>query len=164
MTARCLHYTIIKPVEVTCILLGFHNDFCWLQCPDICNIWMLTHPVLDQYHLTRYAIAWTTFQWPQLLESRLTSTTYLYCAKCWWCLAYTHLDGASSECYIHSSGQQYLQKIYSLIWANVDMHVPTLDAKTDNNRPYNWPYHFALPTDLSRCSRGFRRGVSRGRE
>src|SRR5882762_10906352 len=30
------------------------------------------------------------------------------------------------------------------------MHAPTLDAKTDNNRPYIRPYHFALPTDLSR--------------
>jgi len=29
-----------------------------------------------------------------------------------------------------------------------DTHVPTLDTKTDNNRPYNRPYHFALPTDL----------------
>ena len=30
-----------------------------------------------------------------------------------------------------------------------DTHVPTLDTKTDNNRPYNRPYHFALPTNLS---------------
>ena len=31
-----------------------------------------------------------------------------------------------------------------------DKHALTLDAKTDNNRPYNRPYRFALPSDLSR--------------
>jgi len=32
---------------------------------------------------------------------------------------------------------------------SADMHIPTLDTNTDNNRPYNWPYFcFALPTDL----------------
>ena len=30
------------------------------------------------------------------------------------------------------------------------MHIPTLDTKMDNNCPYSRPYHFALPTDLSR--------------
>ena len=32
---------------------------------------------------------------------------------------------------------------------SIDTHIPILNAKTDNNFPYNWLYHFALPTDLS---------------
>jgi hypothetical protein len=32
----------------------------------------------------------------------------------------------------------------------ISTHALTLDAKTDNNRPYNRPYRFALPSDLSR--------------
>jgi len=28
-------------------------------------------------------------------------------------------------------------------------HVPTLNAKMNNNHPYNWLYHLTSPTDLS---------------
>ena len=37
-----------------------------------------------------------------------------------------------------------------LVVEDGNTHAPTLDAKTDNNRLYNRPYRFALPTDLSR--------------